>query len=73
MNDLKHGEGVINYGDGRTARLMWNQGTVVPKHSAHKTESRAGMGPKQDHTQRKGSISRRNEVRSRGTRKSTGG
>ena len=31
MNDLKHGEGIVSYGDGRTARLQWFEGAVVPR------------------------------------------
>jgi hypothetical protein len=36
VNDLKHGEGIVSYGDGRSTKLQWFEGNVIPKQSAEK-------------------------------------
>jgi hypothetical protein len=36
LNDLKHGEGIVSYGDGKPTKLQWYEGNVVSKHSGDK-------------------------------------
>ena len=48
MNDLKHGEGLITYGDGRTASLQWSEGNVV-KQGTRRRKSSVGSQPQSSH------------------------
>jgi hypothetical protein len=36
LNDLKHGEGIVSYGDGKTTKLQWFEGNVVSKQNGDK-------------------------------------
>lgn len=36
MNDLKHGEGIVSYGDGISTKIQWYEGNVVSKNTGDK-------------------------------------
>lgn len=70
MNDLKHGEGTVSYGDGRKAALQWNQGSVVARTEGVKGIKRTSRGNSQKSESQKGqkTIKGGSETKSKGTR-----
>lgn len=41
MNDLRHGEGIVTYGEGKSAKLQWFEGSMVTQKDKSRPRKRS--------------------------------